>query len=87
MKSFESIRNHSAQMKALTTLSSEEFEMLLPDFEYYASLLSESCNRDGQVRLRKHTFRKNSTFKSYAEMLFFILKPIACNTPLRLFGG
>jgi len=74
-----SIKKNAQQFISLTTLTVQEFEILLVEFEKTALLFFETHNQHGQVRRRRFTFKKSNIFQSFGEMLFFILYYLKTN--------
>ncbi len=70
---FEQISKNAAQFKALTSLSLEEFEALLPDFDKVWLAHINQFTFDGLPRVRPYKPSEKEPLPSSREKLFFIL--------------
>ena len=73
MTSYEKARTKERQFIALTSLSIEQFDKLLPIFESKWESFIEKFNLDGTPRLRKYVPKNEEQLPSVADKLFFIL--------------
>jgi len=73
MTSYEKARQNPRQFKTLTSLSVEQFDILLPIFECKWESFIEKYNLDGTPRLRKYCPKNEKQIPSVADKLFFIL--------------
>lgn len=72
---YETICDHPAQLKTLTTLTREEFEHLLPFFgEAYAAKYPATHTQAGSVRQRAVGGGRVSPMPTLADKLLFILR-------------
>jgi hypothetical protein len=70
---YQLIRNNAAQFKALTSLTVEEFDELLPKFEAHWLHFITRFTLGGQPRTRRYSPRDSEHLSSVGEKLFFIL--------------
>jgi hypothetical protein len=66
-------RLNERQFKALTSLSVEQFDTLLPIFEFKWEDFIEKFNLDGTPRMRKYVPKNEEQLPTVADKLFFIL--------------
>lgn len=71
--SYEKARRTASQFKALTSLTPEQFDLLLPIFEAKWELFIDRFNLDGTPRVRKYVPRNEQQLPTVADKLFFIL--------------
>lgn len=67
------IRQNERQFKALTSLSVEQFDMLLPIFEFKWEDFIDKFNLDGTPRMRKYVPKNEKQLPTVADKLFFVL--------------
>lgn len=70
---YKKLKTKSSLLKSATGLSLKEFDYLLPTFESYWDKHISQYTFEGLPRQRSRKIRVNSTFKSAADMLIFIL--------------
>ena len=66
-------RQNERQFKSLTSLSVEQFDALLPIFEFKWEDFIEKYNLDGTPRMRKYAPKNEEQLSTVADKLFFIL--------------
>ena len=66
-------RQNERQFKALTSLSLEQFDALLPSFECKWEGFIEKFNLDGTPRMRRYVPKNEKQLPTVADKLFFIL--------------
>jgi DDE superfamily endonuclease/Helix-turn-helix of DDE superfamily endonuclease len=66
-------RQNERQFKALTSLSLEQFDALLPIFECKWEDFIEKFNLDGTPRMRKYVPKNEKQLPTVADKLFFVL--------------
>jgi len=76
---YSKIRTNHKQFKALTSLSVEEFDLLLPRFEAVWEKYIEKYTFSGKPRVRKYTPKDKEALASSQEKLFFILYALKTN--------
>jgi len=79
---YSKIRTNHKQFKALTSLSVEEFDLLLPRFEAEWENYIEKYTLSGKPRVRQYTPKDKEGLASSQEKLFFILYALK-NNPLQ----
>jgi hypothetical protein len=70
---YSKTRQNERQFKALTSLTIEQFDILLPIFEASWEHFIERYNLDGTPRLRKYVPKNEQQLPTIADKLFFIL--------------
>jgi len=70
---YSKTRQNERQFKALTSLSLEQFDLLLPIFEYKWEDFIEKYNLDATPRMRKDVPKNENQLPTIADKLFFIL--------------
>jgi hypothetical protein len=70
---YEKVRQNARQFKALTSISIEQFDLLLPRFEFKWLDFIERYNLDGTPRMRKYVPKNEEQLTTVADKLFFIL--------------
>ena len=70
---YDKARKNEHQFKALTSLTGEQFDVLLPVFEIKWESFIEKFNLDGTPRVRKDVPKNGEQLSTVAEKLFFIL--------------
>ena len=70
---YEKARTNERQFKALTSLTIEQFDLLLPTFEIKWEIFIEKFNLDGTPRVRKYVPKNGEQLPTVAQKLFFIL--------------
>ena len=73
MTAYEKARNNPRQFKALTSLSVEKFDILLPTFESKWEDFIQKYNLDGTPRLRKYVPKNEKQLPAVEDKLFFLL--------------
>ena len=79
---YSTIRMNSKQFKTLTSMSVEEFDLLLPRFEAEWENYIERYTLAGKPRTRKYSPKDEQGLNSSEEKLFFILYALK-NNPLQ----
>jgi hypothetical protein len=70
---YEKVRQNPRQFKALTSISVEQFDILLSRFEFKWLDFIERYNLDGTPRMRKYVPKNEAQLKTVGDKLFFIL--------------
>ena len=70
---YSKTRQNERQFKALTSLSVEQFDTLLPIFQFKWEDFIEKFNLDGTPRMRKDVPKNEEQLPTLADKLFFIL--------------
>lgn len=70
---YSKVRQNGKQFKALTSLTVEQFDSLLPIFEFKWEDYIEKYNLDGTPRMRKYVPKNEEQLPTVADKLFFIL--------------
>ena len=73
MTSYEKARTNNRQFNSLTSLSVEQFDILLPIFESKWENFIEKYNLDGTPRMRKYVPKNEAQLTNVWDKLFFIL--------------
>lgn len=79
---YKKIRKNAKSFKALTSISVEEFDELLPLFSSAWQSFIEKYNLSGSIRLRKYVPKAEDQLATVAQKLFFILY-LFKNNPLQ----
>lgn len=70
---YKKLKSKSSLLKSATGLNVKDFEYLAPVFKEEWDIYISKYTFEGQIRIRKRTVKKNSTFKCVEDMLIFIL--------------
>lgn len=70
---YQQARKNERQFKALTSLTIEQFDLILPIFEIKWEAFIEKFNLDGTPRVRKYVPKNEEQLPTVAQKLFFIL--------------
>ena len=73
MTLYQKARTNNRQFNTLTSLSVEQFDVLLPIFESCWESFIEKYNLDGTPRLRKYIAKNETQLSTVSDKLFFIL--------------
>ena len=84
---FDEIKESKSKLKSLTSLTIAEFTALSAVFNELAERHFSRRSLQWRMRKRIFTFRKNSIFKSFNDMLLFILTYLKTNPTQSVFAA
>jgi len=70
---YKKLKSKSSLLKSATGLNVKDFEYIVRVFKEEWDIYISKYTFEGHTRIRKRTFKKNSTFKCVEDMLIFIL--------------